>query len=68
MTLIQARACYALSRQPGGGIVQLHASKGARVLVLAGEPIDEPVVAYGPFGGTAGLYGANTEALGNEGL
>ncbi len=33
----------------GDGPVQLHAAKGARVLVLAGEPIKEPVVAYGPF-------------------
>jgi hypothetical protein len=33
----------------GDGPVQLHAKQGARVLVLAGEPLHEPVVAYGPF-------------------
>jgi redox-sensitive bicupin YhaK (pirin superfamily) len=31
------------------GPVQIHGRKGSRVLVLAGEPLDEPVVAYGPF-------------------
>jgi redox-sensitive bicupin YhaK (pirin superfamily) len=31
------------------GAVQLHADAGTRVLVLAGEPLGEPVVAYGPF-------------------
>ena len=29
--------------------VHLHASSDAKVLVLAGEPIDEPIVGYGPF-------------------
>jgi redox-sensitive bicupin YhaK (pirin superfamily) len=31
------------------GPVQLHADAGTRALVLAGEPLDEPVFAYGPF-------------------
>ena len=29
--------------------MHLHASSDAKVLVLAGEPIDEPIVGYGPF-------------------
>jgi redox-sensitive bicupin YhaK (pirin superfamily) len=32
-----------------GQDIQLRASSGARVLLLNGEPIDEPVVQYGPF-------------------
>lgn len=32
-----------------GGLVMLQGAKDARVLVLSGEPIDEPVAAYGPF-------------------
>jgi redox-sensitive bicupin YhaK (pirin superfamily) len=33
----------------GAGQVLLRGQKGARMLVLSGEPIDEPVASYGPF-------------------
>ena len=36
-----------LSRDGGG--VAIHADGDATVLVLTGEPIDEPIVGYGPF-------------------
>lgn len=36
-----------LSRE--GGDVAIHADGDAMVLVLTGEPIDEPIVGYGPF-------------------
>jgi len=32
-----------------GSAVQLHADGDAMILVLTGEPIDEPIVGYGPF-------------------
>lgn len=40
---------FGVFRRDEGGVVQLHADAGTRALVLAGEPIAEPVFAYGPF-------------------
>jgi quercetin 2,3-dioxygenase len=44
-----APGALAILDRRGTGPVRLHGASGARALVLSGEPIDEPVVAYGPF-------------------
>lgn len=44
---LQGPASARLSHE--GGAVVLEAESDAKVLLLAGEPIDEPVAAYGPF-------------------
>ena len=46
-TVAKEAQLVVLSQQ--GKRVHLHASSDAKVLVLAGEPIDEPIVGYGPF-------------------
>ena len=46
-TRLTGPASARLSRE--GGAVVIEATSDAKVLILAGEPIDEPVAAYGPF-------------------
>ncbi len=42
-------AKHQLARLSDEGELRLSSSLGARVLLLAGRPIDEPIVQYGPF-------------------
>ena len=35
--------------QSNGASIQLKMEEDSKVLILNGEPIDEPIVAYGPF-------------------
>jgi redox-sensitive bicupin YhaK (pirin superfamily) len=44
-----ARAGELLLFRNDGATVELVASEAAHVILLAGEPIDEPIVQYGPF-------------------
>lgn len=44
-----ARASDLIELSRGGQRVTLSANNAARLVVLTGEPIDEPIVGYGPF-------------------
>lgn len=44
-----AREAQVVALERAGETVQIEAAGAARVLLLAGDPIDEPVVGYGPF-------------------
>jgi quercetin 2,3-dioxygenase len=45
----RVRARHMALFAPSGGGVELRSDSGAELLVLAGAPIDEPVVSWGPF-------------------
>ncbi len=74
--IVRAGELVVLARE--GGEIMLEADGDAKLLVLSGEPIDEPVVAHGPFvmntvgeikqamlDFQAGRFGELTEAVAN---
>ncbi|MEB0042364.1 MULTISPECIES: pirin family protein [unclassified Pseudomonas] len=45
----QAIGAGRMARLSEDGAVQLHSASGAKVLLIAGKPLREPIVQYGPF-------------------
>ncbi|WP_324614549.1 pirin-like C-terminal cupin domain-containing protein, partial [Pseudomonas syringae] len=45
----QAVATRQMARLSGEGQLQISSTHGARVLLIAGKPLREPIVQYGPF-------------------
>lgn len=46
---VRARQLAVLTNSPDAGGVRLQASGGARLLLVAGRPLNEPIVQWGPF-------------------
>ncbi len=48
-TLVESRRMGVLSNTPGADGVTLTATQDARLILVAGKPLNEPIVQYGPF-------------------
>lgn len=48
-TLVESRRMGVLSNTPGADGVTLTATQEARLILIAGKPLNEPIVQYGPF-------------------
>ena len=48
-TLVEAHRMGVLSNTPGADGVTLTATEDARLILIAGKPLNEPIVQYGPF-------------------
>ncbi|MDO8311188.1 MAG: pirin family protein [Sideroxyarcus sp.] len=48
-TLVESRRMGVLSNTPGADGVTLSATGDARLILIAGKPLNEPIVQYGPF-------------------